>query len=56
VKIGALRLGGDNRLAFGANGELDQTEPAEITLTAGTHSVTLTLDPVMGEATVGPLQ
>jgi Tfp pilus assembly protein FimT len=56
VRIGSLQLAGDNRLAFGANGELDQTEPAQITLTAGTHFVTITVDPVIGEATVGPLQ
>jgi hypothetical protein len=56
VRIGSHSLGGDNRLMFRGLGQLDQTEPAWITLSAGTHSVTVTLDPITGEATVGPLQ
>jgi prepilin-type N-terminal cleavage/methylation domain-containing protein len=55
VKVGSYSLGGDNRLMFRGLGELDQTEPARIILSAGTHSVTITLDPITGEATIGDL-
>ena len=56
VKLSGYSLGGDNRLGFGGVGQLDQTTPATITLSAGTRTLTVTLDPVTGEASVGQMQ
>jgi Tfp pilus assembly protein FimT len=53
VRFGAISVGGDNRLGFGGYGQLDQSTAATITLSAGTHSLTITLDAVTGEASVG---
>jgi type II secretory pathway pseudopilin PulG len=56
VRLGSYILGGDDRLGFGGVGQLDQSSPASVTLTAGTRSLTITLDAVTGEATVGQMQ
>ncbi len=56
VRISASELGDDNLLGFGPFGELEQSTPATLTLSAGSYRITVTLDPITGEATVGPLQ
>jgi type II secretory pathway pseudopilin PulG len=56
VRIGALTVGGDDQLAFGGLGQLDQTTPATITLTAGSRSLVITIDPITGDATTGAIQ
>ncbi|MEM8739604.1 MAG: prepilin-type N-terminal cleavage/methylation domain-containing protein [Planctomycetota bacterium] len=56
VTLHATDLDGDDRLGFGIYGQLDQTDPAVITLAAGEHTLDLTLDPATGEATIGELQ
>ncbi len=55
VVISAFSLGGDDRLGFGRYGQLDQAAAATITLAASGETVTVTLDPETGEATVGPV-
>lgn len=56
VKIAAYSLGGDDQLGFGSVGQLDQTTPATLTLSAGNRSLTITLDPLTGEASVGQIE
>ena len=56
VTISAYALGGDLELGFGTYGQLDQDTPASITLAAAGHTVTVTVDPDTGEATVGPVE
>ena len=53
VSIQSVSLDGDDQLKFGVYGELDQTTAATITLAAGNSTITITVDPVTGEATVG---
>lgn len=55
VVITATGVGGDDQLQFGAYGQLDQPAAATVTLTAGAASLTVTLDPVSGEATIGQI-
>jgi len=50
VSVQDVELGGDRMLSFGIYGELDQTEPARITLQADQSRGRITLDPVTGEA------
>lgn len=45
----------DNKLGFGLYGQLDQTTDATITLASGIHTVTLTINAVTGEVTIGEL-
>ncbi len=54
VTIDAVDLDGDDCLVFGPLGELDQTVSAVITLRMGGDNLTVSIDPVSGEATVGP--
>ena len=56
VRLGALGVGGDDQLGFGGLGQLDQTTPATITLTAGARSIVITIDPITGEPTAGAIQ
>ena len=56
VRIAGHTAGADNRLGFGSRGELDQTAAATITLSAGPRQLTITLDPITGEASVGNIQ
>ena len=56
VTIFSSAVGGDARLGFGAYGQLDQTSAATITLTAGGMKITLTVDPVTGQTTIGSIQ
>lgn len=55
VTITATHIGGDDQLGFGALGQLDQTDPATFTLTAGTSCVTVSVDPNTGETTIGDI-
>jgi len=54
VSVGGYALNSDACVAFGALGELDQTTAATITLQIGTESRTVSIDPVSGEAVLGP--
>ena len=56
VSIQGHALDGDDRLQFGIYGQLDQTDPATITLASGGASITITLDPTSGEASVGAIE
>jgi prepilin-type N-terminal cleavage/methylation domain-containing protein len=56
VKVGTYSLGGDNRLGFGALGQLDQATTATIELLCGSRKISISLDPTTGEITTGPLQ
>ena len=56
VRVDTYSLGGDNRLSFGALGQLDQATPATIQLACGARKIVITLDPTTGEITTGPLQ
>lgn len=49
-------IGVDKRLGFGAYGQLDQTTAATFTLAAGDRKITITLDPITGQPTVGSIQ
>lgn len=53
VTISNVSLDGDNQLGFGVYGQLDQAATATVTIAAGGRTITITLDPVTGEATVG---
>lgn len=55
VQLSAFSLDGDARLGFGAWGQLDQTTTATMTLTAGLYEITVSIDPLTGEASIGPL-
>jgi prepilin-type N-terminal cleavage/methylation domain-containing protein len=52
VAISGLAAGGDSILGFGVLGQLDQSSPATIDLSAGELSLTVTADPDTGETTV----
>jgi Tfp pilus assembly protein FimT len=56
VTVGTYSLGGDNRLSFGALGQLDQAATAAIQLNCGSRKIVISLDPTTGEITTGPLQ
>ncbi|MEM1109689.1 MAG: hypothetical protein AAGH99_13470 [Planctomycetota bacterium] len=56
VEIQNVDLNGDDELGFGLYGQLDQATPATITLAADGNTITLTVDPATGEATIGPIQ
>jgi len=56
VQIDSLAVGDDNSLGFEQRGELDQPTDATITLRVGAGTVTITLDAISGEATVGQVQ
>ena len=53
VSISAISLDGDDQLGFGIYGQLDQSAVATITLAGPAQTVTITLDPTTGEASVG---
>ena len=45
----------DGQLDFSIYGQLESTTPAALTLAAGDTRVTLTVDPMTGRTTIGPL-
>lgn len=53
VTISGASLGGDDHVQFGIYGQLDQTTNATITLSAGNRSITVTLDTVTGQPSIG---
>ena len=53
VSIGAYDLGGDDRLGFGALGQLDQSAPATIELLCGVRKIVVTIDPTTGDVSMG---
>ena len=55
VTIQSVTVGGDDILGFGAYGELDQTTAATIVLASGGLTVTITVDAVTGETTIGTI-
>lgn len=55
VTIDGYALDGDNILGYAVDGSLDQETPATVTLAANGLKITITIDAVMGEATVGPV-
>jgi type II secretory pathway pseudopilin PulG len=56
VSVGRVSFNGDTQLGFAGLGQLDQTTPATITLTAGLRSITITIDPITGDAATGEIQ
>ena len=56
VKVGTYSLGGDDRLSFGALGQLDQSATATIKLVCGSHSIVISVDATTGEITTGAIQ
>jgi Tfp pilus assembly protein FimT len=56
VTIDSVSLNGDDRLGFEMWGNLDQTAPATITLAFGARRITVTVDPVTGEAAIGQIE
>jgi prepilin-type N-terminal cleavage/methylation domain-containing protein len=56
VRVKAHTFGADNRLGFGALGQLDQTSAATITFQCGSHTIVVTIDPATGEATTSAVQ
>lgn len=52
VSIQGYSLDGDDQVAFGMFGQIDQTTPATITLQAGSLTLTVQIDPASGEASV----
>ena len=53
VTIQGHSLDGDDRVAFGIYGQLDQATDATVTLAAGGKTVTVTINAISGEATIG---
>ena len=53
VTIQGYSLDGDDRLGFGAYGQLDQATAASITLQSGSQTLTIQVDPHSGETYVG---
>lgn len=56
VTIESVALDGDNQVRFGVYGQLDQATPGTITLGSMGRTITITLDPDTGEASLGPIQ
>lgn len=52
VTIQSYSLGGDNQVAFGMFGQIDQTTAATITLQGGTMTMTVQIDAASGETSV----
>lgn len=53
VTVSLTNAGDDNQIAFGPMGELDQTTEPTFTLSINGSQLTVTVDPVMGEAIIG---
>lgn len=52
ISIKSTNVGDDKQLSFGSLGQLDQTTAASITLADGASEMTITLDPITGQATI----
>ncbi len=55
IAIQSATVGDDLTLGFGMYGQLDQGTAAVITLTTGGRSITVSVDPVSGEVTIGDI-
>ena len=55
VALQSYALDGDNELGFGIYGQLDQTTNATVTLASGTKTITITIDAISGETSIGPV-
>jgi prepilin-type N-terminal cleavage/methylation domain-containing protein len=55
TRIHAYAFDGTPLLRFGSLGQLAQSTPATITLACGTLTLTITIDPITGEAAVGQI-
>jgi len=55
VTIQSVSVGGDDTLGFLLYGQLDQTTDATVTLGSGNFSLTLTVDAVSGEVSIGQI-
>ncbi len=53
VSFGTISADGDDILGFRQYGQLDQTENATIEIRAGGNQITITLDAITGESTIG---
>jgi Tfp pilus assembly protein FimT len=56
VTIANLSIDAGDRVQFGAYGELDQATPATITLACQGATLTISIDPILGEATIGEIE
>jgi hypothetical protein len=56
VQISSIDLGGDQALSFGSCGQLDQTTAASVTLERSGRRLTVSFDPITGQATVTHIQ
>jgi prepilin-type N-terminal cleavage/methylation domain-containing protein len=56
VTIQYLDVGADNMLGFRAQGDLDQATAATIRLACGGRTVTITIDPLTGQASTSNIQ
>lgn len=56
VTISGQSVGNDGKLGFGLYGQLDQTTNATLTLACDGKSITLTVNAVSGEVTIGNVQ
>ena len=55
VTIDSYDLDGDDQLGFGIYGQLDQAANATVTLESGGSTLTVTVDPVTGETSIGQI-
>ena len=55
VTVGPYSLGGDDRLGFGALGQLDQATAATIELRCNARKIVVTIDPTTGDVSTGNL-
>lgn len=53
VTIQSYSLDGDDRIAFGIYGQIDQATDATVTLAAADKTITVTINAISGEATIG---
>lgn len=56
VSLVSAAVGGDATLGFGLYGELDQTQDATIALRDGGRRITLSVDAVSGEVSIGDIE
>ena len=55
VTLATSTVGVDNTLGFGIYGQLDQATQASVTFSTDDYTLTVTIDPVSGEATIGAI-
>jgi len=55
VTLSPTGVGGDNKLAFGAYGQIDQATSATVTLLCNGSNITLTINAITGEVTISDI-